>query len=73
MFTFCDSSWGDDHDTSRITKGFLVFYQGGNVDHSSNIPEAVAMRSAEAEYNEACMAVMATHHMHMDLDHLEEV
>lgn len=28
MFTFCDSSWDDDHDTSRSTGGFLIFYQG---------------------------------------------
>ena len=73
MFTFSDSSWDDDHDTSRSTGGFLIFYQGGIVDHSSNMPDPVAMSSAEAEYNEACMACMATSHMHMTLNHIEDV
>ena len=73
MFTFSDSSWDDDHDTSRSTGGFLIFYQGGIVDHSSNMPDPVAMISAEAEYNEACMACMATSHMHMTLNHIEDV
>jgi hypothetical protein len=50
-FTFCDSSWDDAHDTSRSTGGFLIFYQGGIVDHSSNMPEPEATRSAAAEYN----------------------
>ena len=43
MFTFCDSSWDDDYDTSRSTGGYLVFYQGGVVDDSSNMPIPVAM------------------------------
>jgi hypothetical protein len=73
MFTFCDSSWDDDHDTSRSTGGFLIFYQGGVVDHSSNMPDPIAMSSAEAEYNEACMACMATSHMHMTLNYMENV
>jgi hypothetical protein len=73
MFTFCDSSWDDDHDTSKFTGGFLIFYQGGVVDHSSNTPELVAMISAEAEYNEACMDCMTTSHMRMTLNPIVEV
>jgi hypothetical protein len=34
------------------------------------MPEPVAMNSAEDEYSEACMA---TNHMHMNLNHIEEV
>jgi hypothetical protein len=49
MFTFCDSSWDNNHDTSRSTGGFLIFYQGGIVDHSRNIPEYVSISSDEAE------------------------
>jgi hypothetical protein len=56
MFTFCDSSWDDDHDTSRSTGGFLIFHKGGIVDHSSNMPGPVVTSSTEAEYNDACMA-----------------
>jgi hypothetical protein len=44
---------------------------GGIVDHSSNMPDPVALSSAEAEYNEACLACMATNHMSMLLDELE--
>jgi hypothetical protein len=25
VFTFCDSNWDDDHDTSRSTEGLLIF------------------------------------------------
>ena len=51
MFTFSDSSWDDDHDTSISTGGYLIFYQGGVIDQSSNMPMPIAMSSAEAEYN----------------------
>ena len=46
---------------------------GGVVDHSSNMPGPVAMSSAEAEYNEACLACMATGNMHMTVNHLEGI
>jgi hypothetical protein len=55
VFTLCDSCWDDDHDTSRRTGGFLIFHQGGLVDHSSNMSKPVAMISAEVEYYEGCM------------------
>jgi hypothetical protein len=73
LFTFTDSSWDDDFDTSRSTGGYLIFYQGGVVDHSSNMPIPVAMSSAEAEYNQACLACMATGNLHMTLNHIEEI
>jgi hypothetical protein len=61
----------------RSTGGFLIFYQGGEVDHSNNMPQPVAMISIKAEYNEACITCMATIHMHMmlhiTLNHIEEV
>jgi hypothetical protein len=73
MFTFSDSSWDDDHDTSRSTGGYLIFYQGGVIDHSSNLPIPIAMSSAEAEYNQCCLACMATGNMHMTLNHVEGI
>jgi hypothetical protein len=39
MLTLCDSIWDDDHDTSRSTGGFLIFFQIGVVDHSSYMNE----------------------------------
>jgi transposase InsO family protein len=71
FFTFSDSSWNDDVDTGRSTGCYLISYMGGIVDHSSNLPDPVALSSAEAEYNEACLACMATTHMRMLLDELE--
>jgi hypothetical protein len=73
MFTLCDSSWDDDHDTSIITGGFLLFYQVGVVDHSCTMPEPLVTSSTKAEYIESCMTCMATSHMHMTLNHIEEV
>jgi hypothetical protein len=46
-----DSSWNVGADTGRSKGCFLIYYMGGIVDHSSNIPDPVAMSSAEAEYN----------------------
>jgi transposase InsO family protein len=71
FFTFSDSSWNDDVDTGRSTGCYLIVYMGGIVDHSSNMPSPVALSSAEAEYNEACLACMGTNHMSMLLDEIE--
>jgi hypothetical protein len=46
---------------------------GGLVDHSSNMPEPIALSSAEAEYNQACMATMALMHISMAMNNLELV
>jgi hypothetical protein len=48
----------------------MIFYIGGVVEHSSNMPDPVALSSAEAEYNEACLACMATAHLNF-LEDLE--
>ena len=50
----------------------MNIYRGGIVDHSSNVPDPVAMSSAEAEYNEACLACMGTAHIKMLLEDLEQ-
>ena len=73
LFTFTDSILDDYFDTSRSTGGYLTFYQVGVLEHSSNMPIPVAMRSAEAEYNQACLACMATLNMHMTLNHIEGI
>ena len=44
---------------------------GGVVEHSSNMPDPVALSSAEAEYNEACLACMAASHLRQFLEDLE--
>jgi hypothetical protein len=49
---FSDSSWNDDQDSSRSTGCFIITYMGGVVDHSSNLPDPVALSSAKAKCNE---------------------
>jgi hypothetical protein len=71
LFSFSDSSWDDDVDHGRSTGCYIITYMGGVVDHSSNLPNPVALSSAEAEYNEGCLAIMASNHLHMLLAELE--
>lgn len=61
-----------DVDNGRSTGCFLTFYMGGIIDHSSNLPDHVALSSAEAEYNQACLAVMGTNHANMILEDLTQ-
>jgi len=71
LIVMSDSSWNDNVDTGRSTGCFLIFYMGGIIDHSSNMPEPVALSSAEAEYNQACVATMALMHITMTINNLE--
>ena len=43
------------------------------MDHSSNMPDPVALSSAKAEYNEGCVAFMAASHLRMLLCELEGI
>ena len=38
---------------------YIIFYQGGPIDHGTHVPGPVAQSSAEIEYNAACTAGMA--------------
>jgi len=71
FFWFTDSSWNDDPDHGRSTGCFIITYMGGIVDHSSNVPDPMALSSAEAEYNEGCVAFMAASHLRMLLCEFE--
>jgi len=71
LLAYSDSSWHDDVDSGRSTGCYLIAYMGGIVDHSSNMPGPVAMSSAEAEYNEACLATMGLSHIQMFENELE--
>ena len=62
---FSDSSWQDCPDTGRSTGAYIIYYQGGPIDHVTHIPGPVAQSSAESEYNAACTAVMALAHFSM--------
>ena len=62
---FSDSSWQDFADTERSTGAYIIFYQGGPIDHGTYIPGPVAQSSVESEYNSACTAGMALAHFRM--------
>jgi hypothetical protein len=64
FFGFSDSSWNDNVDAGRSTGCFIITYMGGVVDHSSNLPDPVALSSAEAEYNERMLLC--------EIDNIEE-
>ena len=53
---FSDSSWQYFPDTVRSTGAYIIFYQGGTIDHGTHVPLPVAQSSAESEYNAACTA-----------------
>ena len=59
LMAFSDSSWQDCPDTGRSTGEYIIFYQGGPIDHGTHVPGPVAQSSAESEYNAACNAGMA--------------
>jgi hypothetical protein len=62
----------DDVDTGRSSGCFMIIYMGGMVEHSSNMPNPVALSSgAEAGYNEAWLACMVTAHLKQFLKDLE--
>ena len=62
---FSDSSWQDFPDTGRSTGAYIIFYQGGPIDHGTHFPVPVAQSSAESEYNAACTAGMTLAHFRM--------
>ena len=42
LIVFYDSSWQDCPDTSRSTRVYMIFYQGGPIDHGKDVPGPVA-------------------------------
>ena len=62
---FSDYSWQDCPDTGRSTGAYIIFYQGGPIDHGTHVPGPVDQSSAESEYNEACTSGMALENFRM--------
>ena len=46
LMAFSDSSWQDCPDTGRITGEYIIFYQGGPIDHGTHVPGPVALDCA---------------------------
>ena len=62
LMNFSDCSWQDFPYTGRSIGAYIIFYQGGLIDHGTHVPGPVAQYSAESEYNTACTAGMALAH-----------
>ena len=65
LMDFSDSSWKDCPYTGRSTGAYIIFYQGGPIDHGTHVPGPVAQSSAESEYNVACTSGMDLAHLRM--------
>ena len=65
LMDFYDSSWKDFPDTGRSTGEYIIFYQGGPIDHVTHVPGPVAQSSVESEYNTECTAGLALAHFRM--------
>ena len=46
LMDFSDSSWQDSSDTGRSTGAYIIFYQGGPIEHDTYVPGQVAQSSA---------------------------
>ena len=62
---FYDSIWKYCPETGRSTGAYIIFYQGGPIDHSTHVPWPVDQSSTESEYNAECTAGMALAHFRM--------
>ena len=65
LMDFSDSSWQDCPGTGRSTRAYIIFYQGGPIDHVTHVTGPVAQSSGESEYNAACTTGMALAHTRM--------
>ena len=45
---FSNYSWQDCPETGRSTGAYIIFYQGGKIDHSTHVPGPVSQPSAES-------------------------
>ena len=70
LMAFSDSSWQDCSDTGISTGAYIIFYQGGTIEHGTHVPGPVAQSSAESEYNSECTAGMALAHFRMSVHEL---
>ena len=48
LMNFSDSSWQDFPETGRSIVAYIIFYQGGKIDHGTHVPEAVDQSSTES-------------------------
>ena len=67
---FSDSSCKDYPDIGRSTGAYIMFYQGGPIDHVTHVSWPVAQPSAESDYNAEFNTGMALAHFSMVINEL---
>ena len=65
LMALYDYSWKYCPDIGRSIGSYIIFYQGGPIDHETHVPGKVAQSSAESEYNAACTEGMTLAHFRM--------
>ena len=65
LMAFSDYSWKYFPDTSRITRAYNIFYQGGAIYDGKHVSGKFSQYIAESEYNTACTAGIALEHSRM--------
>ena len=51
LMDFSDSSWKYFPYNGRSTGAYIIFYQGGTIDHDTPVLGTVSQSSADSEYN----------------------
>ena len=70
LMAFYDYSWKDSPNTDRSTGAYIIFYQGGPIDHGTHVTGPVSQSSAESDYNAACTEGMSLTHLRMLINEL---
>ena len=65
IMAFSNLSLQDFTDTDRSTGSYIIFYQGGKIDHGTHVPVPVSQSSAESEYDVACTEGIALENFRM--------
>ena len=60
-----DSIWKDCPDNGRSIGAYIVFYQGGPIDHCWHVTGPVPKYSADSEYKVSWTGVMDLAHLRM--------
>ena len=62
---FYDYIWKDFPDTARSTGEYIIFHQGGPIDHCAHVTGTVDKYSAESEYSVECTTRIHLSHFRM--------
>ena len=65
LVDFSYSSWKGFPETGKSTRAYIIFHQGGPIDHVTHVIGPFSQSTAESEYNAACTAGMDLAHFRM--------